>query len=755
MTSQQSIDVHPIVYQMNVLEQSEYPDVCQSMITMYDTDHNIAVVDNYNMYGVMNYDDTSIGNLCRLQRQDFHEHYFTALKATDSNQLDVSYGPTTTTLISSSVSYLSPMAKTYYDNNTDNIYVLSMANGGSDVITVDGSTNAHIVLQKYTIVSAPGDVSLNWSVSNLHTTLPNYNPLTNTHNHFGFISTSIESSVYTYHYDVVNNDITTAHIVINQIDRSSGSLNHTLTVQDLNLLPSALVNSIKIDKPSPTNSEMSILMNVDNMGILLTNTQFSFSQTVSLTTIQPISTTRTTKPTMSTYISSVGEMNSFVVYNTIDVQNKIRFADSITTAIVNVNTNLLDRTFSVPYRYAIDKSNRFNEVYAGLQTAVDYVLVNNPLNSNIFYIAYLTTTYAIRVVKIYRHKPSNRPNYDYLIMWATIADGTRSAFQLRTLGTSIFTNFVGDTTGNSLSMVTDKCGNVYVFARKDQKMYMWKIVELELDLGQNHVGITINSRPDVLPTLLANITDNYNVMSQESSLYLSHFPSVNDVIVSSVVKNTTTFDITFKYINYDIFQTPHITIDDKTLSQSFADELRDMFDILYGENNVSLVNFNPDTELIFEGTQKSILVKIPISNIVKPCILRGMEIIKYGLTGPEIVLIQNIKKGDMVLNQDANPVAVMSHTTDIICTNDWTTPYIIPTNYFGKDAPYSPLYISGDHGIRMNNRRIYAYKLHGAFKRLPLGTIVEYHHLKLECQDDFFMANGLLVESLRDGVYTT
>ena len=176
----------------------------------------------------------------------------------------------------------------------------------------------------------------------------------------------------------------------------------------------------------------------------------------------------------------------------------------------------------------------------------------------------------------------------------------------------------------------------------------------------------------------------------------------------------------------------------------------------------SILNYNAPAGILFNSTDKTLTASFPVLNIIKPCVVRGTEIVRYAVGKCEIAKIEDIRVGDMVINQDAKLVRVLEHRCNKILTDSWTAPHIIPTDFFGRGKPYKPLFISGDHGIlhdRSNTgsvSRVYPYRLAGTFRRLPVNTQVEYHHLLLE--DDkynFFIANGLAVESLHKGVYSS
>jgi len=275
-------------------------------------------------------------------------------------------------------------------------------------------------------------------------------------------------------------------------------------------------------------------------------------------------------------------------------------------------------------------------------------------------------------------------------------------------------------------------------------------------LGQNIFGVPVNTDPTIFPNFLESLTDNYSILSPENSLYIGNLPCINDIILSSVNNINNQYYIVFKYINYDIFQSLTLLNTGLTIAESFNEHLLKVLSSLYGKNStMSVLNFNSNTESIYSGEENTMTVIISAKNLIKPCIVRGTNVVAIKMGCPYLTTIEKLKVGDYVVNQDTQPVKIIHHTKDIIVTDDWTAPYVIPSSYFGKDQPYTKLLISGDHGIRMTKRdnsiyRLYPYTIKQGLKQLPAGITVEYHHIKLENQDDFFIANGLLVEGLRN-----
>jgi hypothetical protein len=750
MTTQQSKDVYPLVYQINIVDHTEFPDISITNRTLLDTDHSVAVADDYNMYTVMNTvgDADSSGSITKLQRQDFHEHYFVA-ETIDQSSGSMAYEP----YVADSVTYPAKTKIKYVD---EYLYVMSLS-----------STTAKFRMEQFTIVGPPHDLSLNWRVEDLGDQMRYFQPERyDNHDLFGFVAPAGEDRVWAYYYDYSLNgdsDEIDRHIMLHRFDAITGVLDNSLALEGIFIDGSVAVNGVRVDKPDADQTNLAVILNTGTKGIQLGHIDIVDGVTISLGNTQAVSTAVSTMPaSYSYYNTSRGTVNTFMTYvETADTDNLISFADSTTTI---PPTSTIPEYFTLPYRYSIDKTTRFSESYSAAQVRYNFAVTTNPLNSNILYLGYITSDGQIRVIKIYRFLPTGQTNYEYLLMWATVANGTQSAFSDPD---GDFTVPTTTTYQNSLSLTTDKCGELYIFCRTGPDgtgtLRMWKLREYELDFGQNILGATSNTDPTLFPDFLAAVADNYSVMSQESSLYLGHLPSVSDIIIANVQNIDNKFNIIFKYIDYDIFQSLTVLGSGLTVAETFNADLITVLQGIYGtDNGISILNFNSDTELIYDGTRKTMIVIISATNIVKPCLTRGTQVIAHEKsTGqPYMTTIEKLKVGDCVVNQDAKPVKIIHHTRDTVVTDDWTSPYLIPPGYFGVGQPYSTLFISGDHGIRMTKStgevfRVYPYTITNdrgrpELKRVKIGTTVEYHHIKLEQEDDFFMANGLLVEGLRN-----
>lgn len=759
MTYQQTQDASPLVYEMKFIAAEEIPEIVRTNRTFLDTDHNVVITGNHHMYAVTNIIDNSSspGRITKFTRQDFHEHYFVTN--------DISLGSGAMLYYHYTVSGTSYPPKTKIQYLNDYIYVMSLSNlsGGE----------ADFRMEQFSIVSPPyleagpggtdylvNDLSLNWRTVSLGEQIRYFQPERyDNHDLFGFVSPSGDDYVWAYYYDYSLNSSGTStyqHIMIHKFDSVTGVLDNSIAIEGIHTGVSNTVNGVIIDKPSSVNGDLAVTLNTTNGGIQLGHVDIADGVDVSIGDTQAITTERTIMPITHTVTASGGLVNTMVVYVEIDNDlNKISFADS-TTAISSGSGSDVEY-FSRPYRYRIDKATRFDETFDVNQEQYNFTVAQNPLNPKFFYIGYITSDNHIRVIKLYRHLPSTQDNYEYILMWATMSNETQSPFMD---ASGDFT--VSYAVKNSLHMVTDDCGDLYVFCRKGEEgegyLRVWKIREYVLNFGQDELGITLSYDPTLFPDFLATITDNYTVLSMESSFFAeAGLPHIGDVIVSNVTQSGDDYHITFKYINYDAFQTLDLLDSGLTVAESFNEDLITVLEQIYGtDTGIAPLNFDSVKQIIYNGTQKTVTVVISTNSLIKPCVVEGTEITVHDQrTGqPKLIPVEKVKVGDRVYNQWAQPVRVTAHTYDRVVCDQWTAPHVIPVHYFGINQPYRTLFISGDHGIRMTRSngqtyRIYPCNMKGAFRRIRVGTAIHYHHLKLENTRDFYMANGLLVESIR------
>lgn len=733
MTTQQVKGLHPFVYPMKVLDLLEYPDISTVDVITYGSDNTYGVDPSFDIYGTKPY--SSDGNqaaLMKLGRMDIHEHYFTITEVEDSSFEKVLYTPGSYQVSGTDFSTtINPLTKSAY--YCGELYVMAICK--DPTLGVDLSNNTNIMLQKFVPLTVKGDISMHWQTLNLHTYLDNYDPRHySTYDLHGMFGVSGEDYIYTYMHDSCG---ITPKIFVQQINRTTGAVAGSQSITNVG----ASINELIIDKPSASEGDLFLTIGKSD-GLWLGTVSFDATDT-STTSLQKISDADVvTKPATYPYIDASGTGTQLVIYaepgGGVD---KLYVAEAQTSFSNNI------KTFDKPYTYTIDQTSRFNNTDLDFneQTYFDFASARNPLNRDIIYVAYFTSLGYIRVVKLYKYLPSGSSRNVYVILWATRADSTGSAFMI---STDEYTRT--STVGNALHIETDPTGDLYVFARQvGNQVYVWKLREYLLDLGHSQISEVVAS-PTTMTTFLTTIEADYS--SQGEGVYFGFLPKLSDVVFDSIVSGTT-IDIVFKYINYDIFQSGLKDDDGKTLVDRFITSLTDALTTLYENSNITVINLN-STANTLEATASTVTVKLPKGTTVKPCVLRGTEVPTYRKGQVCLLPIQQVEEGDYVMNQDGQPVRVLRHTNNVIITNSWTTPHMVPVGYFGKDQPYRRLYISGDHGILHGGRKLYPYKMPNAFRRVPMNSMVEYHHLMLEnSQTNCFFANGVLVESLHEGLY--
>lgn len=690
-------NLHPYVYQARIVKESEYPDIS------YATINPVVVANNYVMVSggdiISTYKSGTNVTLGVLRPQDYHEHYYINESATGVGAPFV-YG----------VSGI--RSKTYYFDGM--LYVM----------TDDSS----LTLSQYSLTSPGYDVSLTWTVSGLLGTS------TRGHGDSAWGAFTASGDQYVYSYVTDNTDI-----LLRKLDRPSGALAGSIVVTGFN----SALGSVKIDQTSTSDI---FIAHCDGDTLRLATYDFA---TATLTPSQTVGTDVSMVQSMHSHSDASGRGHCTLLYN---ASANIVLVDSMTQTHHGV------REFGMPTIYSINKDTRFSEGEASLYMDIT-ASCKHAVNPNILFFAYVTPERFIRVLKLYRYLPPGDSRYVYVILWATVANSTASAFYVNSYGGDIEEYNHTNTDVSSLMMTTDDCGHVFVFAQDSstpaQTLKIWKIREYLLDLGHDHLGdVTLD--PHILQRALHDITDYYNITTWEPSFHFGDLPSVGDVIVTDISLGGSssgygrTVNVTLRYLNYNIIQF------DREISQALATGLTGCFRAMHNREDINLLNFNISAGVMFEGDEITLTAKFPALNIIKPCVLRGTEIVRYSpSTGrAHLTNIEDIVAGDLVANQDGRPVRVLAHRCNKILTDSWTAPYIVPRDYFGRDQPYHPLFISGDHGIKYGRQRLYACRMKGAFRRLPEQSIVEYHHLLLEDDEhNFYIANGLLVESLHGGVY--
>lgn len=409
-----------------------------------------------------------------------------------------------------------------------------------------------------------------------------------------------------------------------------------------------------------------------------------------------------------------------------NVDNIIQFANLF---ILNDETTGDPLGLGLPVFYNINRSTMYNEPDIFIQDNFHYSYTVNPTNDDYIYLAYITTTAEIRVVKLFRNEltvPTLFEQYKYMILWSTKV----GAFQ----------GFSYSGTGLGLHIIVDTTGKIYVFARQAESIYIWKINEFRLNLGHTF-DTAITASANVISDFLNSITTKYDIRTLDP-LLIYDLPEIRDVIISSVVDDGSNKRITLRYLNYDYF------IGNTDARTELITGFQEAFEQLY----VGTAYQVPSDGVVLEGDEEHVILVFSIPSARNnPCVLRGTEIVVSDGYNSSFAPIETINNGSFVINHKGKMVRVKKHTAESLITHDITRPYLIPPHFFGHNRPYKTLAISGDHAILHSGKRLYPKDILG-IKRLSDGIYIEYHHIEMENPaKNFFLANGLEVESLYFG----
>lgn len=367
-----------------------------------------------------------------------------------------------------------------------------------------------------------------------------------------------------------------------------------------------------------------------------------------------------------------------------------------------------------PSYHKIDKFHAFGELindeqqntYLSCCTYKDFI-----------YIIYIAGTDQIRIVKL----EQSYTGYQPVIIWSTRLNAINYYYE----------------ESDKITLMLGQSGNLCMYVSSG---LTYVIREFIMDLG--HTEGTVTNDAESISIMLDNIIENYASNSEQ----------VTTPFISDIYEKNNFVVLRFENLNYNIISVYGGIMNE--LGQLIIETFTDLYDETY----INIYDFSEP--LKFEGSNDYILVYITRGTTHHPCVGRGTEVILYNPTTskPEIEKIENINEGDLVINQLGNSVKVLEHQVSVIWTQTHNTPYIVPVNFFGENRPYRSLMISSNHGILLNTHNgdmkvIYAKDIPN-LEKIDAGTIVEYHHLLLENHaDNFFIANGLEVDSIHPGIF--
>jgi hypothetical protein len=367
----------------------------------------------------------------------------------------------------------------------------------------------------------------------------------------------------------------------------------------------------------------------------------------------------------------------------------------------------------MPTTYSLRKQTLYGEYEDPYQSNHLVTLTTNYLNGRIVYLLYVTASAQIRVIKIYYHDQTP------VILWNT------------RLGTIDYFYGVGQAAGG-IKLLCDTNGKIYVFIRNGVTgiLSTWVIDEYIIDMG--HSEGSIKAPISTIPELLDTLRDNYSITGSGD---------VDDVVIGGVIEHGRDLEIRFDYVDYD--RLAHFDDAREEMRLTIAQAFR----VLYENSNIHI--YDVDSGTIPGGSEDHIIFRVPRGTLLKPCVVRGTEIL---VGESRISPIETIKPGDYIISQTGKPVKVIEHHSTRIWCQEHNAPYCIPVNFFGEGRPYMQLLISGDHGILLQEspkvRIVHAQDIK-CLKRVLNGQEVEYHHLLLEGHEsNFYIANGLEVDSM-------
>jgi hypothetical protein len=713
-TSQQAVGLHPFVSQIKIVDPGAFPDV--SLISLNSEEWCEPVIaDDFNIYTtkVTTVEQTKTVSLIKLQRQDFHENYFTA---------------TVATYIGAGTDGIKPIS---YDSSTSSDSTADLVKMNPRIIVKKFGTSTHLYLYYATRSYTGKNYVDNYNVQAFKiTSSVHLSPLWNITGPVAAVDRGLQgffynsTTLFVYYLSDIN-------LIIRGYNRGTG----VETFAPLMITLDQIYTYCTVNMSVETDNTFYITVRI---GTIVKMATYSIAKSQMSTLFNVFNTTGGTpvNPAFMSYLQDSAGLNmcSLVYGFNNDPNNIIQIAYIPNTVDSSGYINGLE----TPFYYNINKYALFSEVSNPSQSDMDVAIEHNPNNPDFSYIVYVAGTSQLRVMKIYRNSITGTyETHMPLVLWST------------RLGA------IGDTFRGDMGIVTDTQGSVYIISRDSSTgiMSIWKIKEYIIDLG--HTEGTVVAPVDTIPNMLQTMTNDYTILTLDQNIHLAGFPTINDVTFDSITNITGSIAITFQYINYDLLQGfPSVVTQIKTL-------INNTFVTLYEDSGISVINMDQTGNTSIDGTDASLIVELPVGTAKKPCVVRGTEIIRL-LTNnlPELVNVEHIQVGDHVLNHVGKPARVMDHMRTTVYAESHNAPYVIPKGFFGSNRPYKPLLISGDHGILVGftgvaktMKVVYANDI-DVLSKVLIGSTVEYHHLLLENHaENFYIANGLEVDSYHPGIF--
>lgn len=686
-------NLFPLVYDLKIVDSTAFPEL--EMIDMETANVNIAIDSIGNMYAVRVIGVNTI-SIELYRRQDFHLHYYVASSVSTINNANQTPS--------------SVLFRSRFDTNDNDKYLFIMYNKDDDTIGI----------KRYTVTPIGLNDDL-WSIS-----IPLHGALDITTHQSGL--TENEASLFYYKYYLDNNapaGFEGCVIIYTCLKNDSNSLTHIRTVTGL----------------PPDLNNVTLSLDKDDQTFYICSGTSVFLATFDGIIDDPPLDNRQVAPSID-LVAAASCLVDTVDDNVISTVYQYRdggFHFGLTGG-TDPNQNGAASNLELPMIYDLNRLDMYQEDHDPEQGV--YQIVLKSLNQ-VVYMAYVTSDLQIRIVKLLYYRGTNDARFKPLIIWSTRL-GTVDYFY----GTGTAAGGIKLLVNNNEPVGTDQDNSrLYVVIRNGDSgiTRVWMIEEYIIDLGHNIS--TITAPVDTIPMLLQSLRDNYTIGLQN---VVPGFPTVNDVIIGNIEESGRNIKIRFDYIDYDMLVLYPDIRDD--MKNSIAQALSD----LYRGSNINVIDVNGSS--IPEGGDNFIIFSVPRGTLLKPCVARGTEILVRDTSDLNIktVPVELVKVGDYVINQLGTPVRVLDHLSSKIWCQKHNAPYVIPEGFFGEMRPYKELLISGDHailvGIKTNNHTVVYAQNIKILKQRMVKRELEYHHLLLEDHDkNFYLANGLEVESLHPG----
>lgn len=699
-------NTHPFVYEIKSVDSSAYPEL-ETLDIIADNVDMIIASDN-NIYATFSlFDIVASLNIVRLQRQDFHIHYYVA----------------------TSVSTISPV------NPIPAGYLFRSRYGtGEHLYVMYNSEDNSIGVQRYTVTGIGLTFDVGWSLVIPNDGDPEPDGYSNSRRYYSGLFES-DMYIYCYKYSTV-----TGIVAIYRSAKTGVMPGDEISVRNVEL-PTGLASvSISLDLDQET---LYIAASTDPVPGPVSGTASTYLASLAQATDDPYLAARDlNNPAMDlTAVGSslVNTASGDSIHSTVYQYREGGFHISFTNGSDPDNDGNLS-SLDLPMTYDLDRPTLYQEDHDPEQSV--YEIAIKSLNQ-VVYMAYVTSSLQIRVVKLLYYKGATDARARPLVLWST------------RLGSVDHYYGAAEAAGGIKLMVNDEAGGgedqtLYLAIRNglDNVTRIWMIKEYIADLG--HSVSTITAPVTTISDLLLSLRDEYTITGL-NDMIMGH-PSVKDVIIGDITEQGRDLLFRFDYINYDML----VLYED--IKESMRIAIADALTTLYRGSNVNVLDI--DSSTIPGGGENYVLFSVPRGSLLKPCVVRGTDVMVTVSNGSDYYVkpVEEIVAGDYVINHLGEPVKVLEHLSSRIWCQRHNAPYVIPVNFFGEMRPYKELMISGDHGIMVNSKRngepivVYAQDIR-TLRQKMIKREVEYHHLLLEGHEkNFYLANGLEVDSLHPGV---